>query len=73
MSRAGGKARRVVAIGSLALPDYDKHGEGNCQHHALQKQVVEGKELCAQLQNLPINFFSAPKEKLVIANCGILR
>jgi len=36
-------------------------------------QVVEGKDLCAKLQNLPINFFSAPKEKIVIANCGILK
>lgn len=41
--------------------------------HVVFGEVVEGKDLCAKLQNLPINFFSAPKEKLVIANCGVLK
>lgn len=41
--------------------------------HVVFGEIVEGKDLCAKLQNLPINFFSAPKEKLVIANCGILK
>lgn len=36
-------------------------------------QVLEGKELCAQLQNLAVNFASAPKQKLFISDCGKLK
>ena len=36
-------------------------------------QVVSGKDVVAQLQSTPVNFFSAPKKKLKIADCGILK
>lgn len=36
-------------------------------------QVVSGRDVVSKLEGTPVNFFSAPKKKLKIADCGILR
>ena len=35
-------------------------------------QVLEGFDLVRQLQYLEVDFFSRPKERLKIADCGVL-
>jgi len=35
--------------------------------------VLEGQELVARLQFLPVDFFSRPKERLKVAACGVLQ
>ena len=35
-------------------------------------QVLEGFDLVKQLQFLEVDFFSKPKERLKIADCGLL-
>lgn len=35
-------------------------------------QVLEGQELVKELQFLPVDFFSRPKERLKVAACGVL-
>jgi hypothetical protein len=35
-------------------------------------QVVEGLDLVQKLQYLPVDFFSKPKDRLKIADCGVL-
>ena len=35
-------------------------------------QVLEGQDLVKQLQFLPVDFFSRPKERLKVAACGTL-
>ena len=34
--------------------------------------MLEGQELVKQLQYLPVDFFSRPKERLKVAACGTL-
>ena len=35
-------------------------------------QVLEGFDLVQKLQNLEVDFFSKPKDRLKIADCGVL-
>lgn len=35
-------------------------------------QVLEGQDLVEQLQYLPVDLFSRPKERLKVAACGTL-
>jgi len=44
---------------------------GPCTHAGAQ--VLEGQELVARLQFLPVDFFSRPKERLKVAACGVLQ
>lgn len=41
----------------------------NC---ALLAQVLEGFDLVQKLQFLEVDFFSKPKDRLKIADCGVL-
>lgn len=36
-------------------------------------QIISGRDVVIKLQSTPVNFFSAPKKKLQIADCGVLK